>query len=132
MRVSFLILIYFFLAISPSHAKNENGNLLLKDMREIKIVSRKNFNQNLFLFSRTAKYLEKSWDERVLTELGRLIQLTYKVDSNYYIIEPFSNIIIKNKKKFLKSLKKVMSKDSYEILVDNVKLLVREVKQGNG
>ena len=71
-------------------------------------------------------------DQKVIIELARLLELTFKVDSNYYTVEPFTELINKKEKEFVNALQKVMNKKDFETLIDNIKTMKREIKEGNG
>lgn len=126
-----IILILFTLTFSCSTFSSDQGHLI-KEMVSMKKVEKKSINKTFNLFIRVGKSLETKMDQKVIIELARLLELTFKVDSNYYTVEPFTELINKNEKEFVNALQKVMDKKDFETLIDNIKTMKREIKEGNG
>ena len=109
-----------------------NNSDLISEIQNITIVNNKNINHTYAIYIRANKALENKIDVKLIKEIGRLMELSYKVDSNYYTLEAFTGVIQKDKKLFMKEMKKSLSKKTYIIFEDNIKTLLREIKNGNG
>ena len=126
-----IILILFTLTFSCSSFSSDQSQLI-KEMSSVRTVEKKNIKKTFGLFIRAGKSLETKMDQKLIIELARLLELTFKVDSNYYTVEPFTGLIDKKEKEFVNALKKVMSKKDYKTLQENIRDMKREIKEGNG
>lgn len=126
-----LFLVIFTFVFSCSSFSSEQSQLI-KEMVTMQKVEKKSINKTFNLFIRVGKSLETKMDQKMIIELARLLELTFKVDSNYYTVEPFTEIIQKNEKGFLKALKPVLPKKDYKTLKDNIKMMKDEIANGNG
>jgi len=105
---------------------------LIKEMKSIKVVNRKNFDNVFHLFGKVSIQLEKNMDKDIIINLGKLIEMTFEFDPNYYVIEALQSIIFNNEKNFLTEIKKTMNSESYKILIENIDIMKREIMYGNG
>lgn len=128
-----LSLLLFIITFSFSSASYSSDNsLLLKEMKNMKSVEKTNIDKTFKLLIRAGKTLELGLDRKVISETARLLVLTFKVDSNYYTVEPFTGVIEKNEKGFLSALKKLLPKKDYKTLKENIQMMKREASEGNG
>ncbi len=123
-----LIKIIFLVLFSTSLYASSS----LDKLKSIKSVTSKNKEQVFRVINTAGESLNKKFDKDVLKELGRVFPLLHKVDSNYYILESFTKVLKTDSKRFEKEMKKHLPKKDFEILKDNIQMLLNEIKNGNG
>jgi len=121
-----------YILLSSSSTQQCKNNALLREMKSVKTVDKSSIDKVWTLFAKVAKSLEVHMDENIISELGRLLSLVFKVDSNYYTVEIFSSVIDKYEQVFLRDLQKVLNQGDYELFIDGVKTMRHELLYGNG
>ena len=126
--------IFCWILFSPQEVK-AGGKDLIYELKSIQQVSQKDLRNTVILFSKVSFSLAKKWDESLLLEVGRVVNLVMNIEENYqWTADPFSSIITgKRRGEFIKKVSKVLdSKKKKEIFEANIYLAMRVLQEGNG
>jgi hypothetical protein len=127
-----LITLLIFSVLSISVFSQGKNIMQLKELQAIKVIDKKEKDRVFKTFIKVNKSLRKEMDDSILKELARVYTLLHEVDSNYYIVEPFSDLIKVKNSPFKARMKEFLPKEDYKIFEENIDSLLSEMKNGNG
>jgi|GEM_PF-2193041 len=130
MKTIFLILTFSISLFTFCNGEVEE--ILTKDLKAISKIEKRNDNKVFKLLRESASSLEKKWSEDLSTEMVRVYALVLKKNPNFFITELIYPIIEAKKKEMKALLEKELKSSDLEIHKENIKLIKRRTKKGNG
>lgn len=130
MKGIFLMLTFSFSLIAFSSAEVEA--ILIKDLKAISKIEKRNDNQAFKLLKDSASSLEKKWNKSLSVEMVRVYKLVLNKNPNFFITELIYPALESKPKEMKALLEKELKSSELELHKENIKLIKRRIKKGNG